>query len=91
MTIGGGQDLQTELKAMFAAGELPDIFTLAGAAEVVEWETVLTDMTGEKWVSQTSVPYRYKDKVVGFPVAVEGWGMAYNADILAKAGVIRLN
>jgi raffinose/stachyose/melibiose transport system substrate-binding protein len=28
-----------------------------------------------------------KGKVVGFPVAVEGWGMAYNADVLAKAGV----
>lgn len=87
MTIGGGQDLQTELKAMYAAGELPDIFTLAGPAEVADWEAVLTDLTGEKWVSQTSVPYRYKGKVVGFPVAIEGWGMAYNADILAKAGV----
>jgi raffinose/stachyose/melibiose transport system substrate-binding protein len=26
-------------------------------------------------------------KVVGFPVAVEGWGMAYNAEILAAAGI----
>jgi raffinose/stachyose/melibiose transport system substrate-binding protein len=26
-------------------------------------------------------------KVVGFPVAIEGWGMAYNADMLKKAGI----
>jgi raffinose/stachyose/melibiose transport system substrate-binding protein len=26
-------------------------------------------------------------KVVGFPVAIEGYGLAYNADILAKAGI----
>lgn len=86
-TIGGGQDMQTELKAMYAAGDLPDIFTVAGPAEVADWESVLTDLTGEKWVGETSVAYRNKGKVVGFPVAVEGWGMAYNADILAKAGV----
>lgn len=86
-TIGGGQDMQTELKAMYAAGDLPDIFTVAGPAEVADWESVLTDLTGEKWVAETSVAYRNKGKVVGFPVAIEGWGMAYNADVLAKAGV----
>ena len=87
VTIGGGQDLQTELKAMYAAGELPDIFTLAGPSEVADWEAVLTDLSSEKWVKDTKVAYNYKGKVVGFPVAVEGWGMAYNADILAKAGI----
>ena len=92
-TIGGGQDMQTELKAMYAAGDLPDIFTVAGPAEVADWEAVLTDLTGERWVNETAVPYRHKNKVVGFPVAVEGWGMAYNADVLAQAGVdpLKLN
>jgi raffinose/stachyose/melibiose transport system substrate-binding protein len=33
------------------------------------------------------VAFKVGSKVYGFPVAVEGWGMAYNADILAKAGV----
>lgn len=86
-TIGGGQDTQTELKAMYAAGEMPDIFTVGGSSEVAEWEAILADLSGEKWVGQTSVSFKNKGKVVGFPVAIEGWGMAYNADILAKAGV----
>ena len=41
----------------------------------------------EKWVNDTSVPFKSDGKVFGFPVAVEGWGLAYNADILKKAGV----
>lgn len=31
---GGGNDLGTELKAAYAAGDMPDIFTVAGPAEV---------------------------------------------------------
>lgn len=86
-TVGGGQDLNTELKGMYAAGDMPDIFTVPGPAEVIEWEGLLTDLSKEKWVANTSVAYMNKGKVVGFPVAVEGWGMAYNADLLAKAGI----
>jgi raffinose/stachyose/melibiose transport system substrate-binding protein len=84
---GGGNDLATELKADYAAGDMPDIFSVGGADEVNQWSAILADLSGEKWVSQTSVPYKKGGKVVGFPVAVEGWGMAYNADVLAKAGV----
>lgn len=85
---GGGNDLGTELKAAYAAGDMPDIFVIAGPTDVAEWANILADLSGEKWVAQTSVAYRDDaGKVVGFPVAVEGWGMAYNADVLKKAGV----
>lgn len=85
---GGGNDLGTELKAAYAAGDMPDIFTVAGPDDVAQWVKIIADLSGENWVKQTSVAYRQPDgKVIGFPVAVEGWGMAYNADVLAKAGV----
>jgi len=84
---GGGNDLGTELKADFAAGDMPDIFVIAGPDDVAQWGTILADLSSEKWTAYTTVAYKAAGKVVGFPVAVEGWGLAYNADILAKAGV----
>lgn len=88
-TQGGDQgDINATLKADYAAGEMADIFPVDGPARYAEWANVIADLSGEKWVSQTSVAFKdASGKVVGFPVAVEGWGMAYNADILAKAGV----
>jgi raffinose/stachyose/melibiose transport system substrate-binding protein len=88
-SVGGstGTDLGKELQADYAAGDMPDIFVIAGPEDFKQWQTILLDLSGEKWVSKTSVPFKVDGKVYGFPVAVEGWGMAYNADILAKAGV----
>lgn len=84
---GGGNDLQTELKTAYAANDMPDIMTVAGPDDVKQWTTLLADLTGEPWTKNTALAYREAGKVIGFPVAVEGWGMAYNADILKKAGV----
>ena len=66
------------LKADFAAGEMPDIFPIDGPDGYAQWEAIISDLSAEKWANDTSV---------GFPVAVEGWGLAYNADLLAKAGI----
>ena len=88
-SVGGGigMDLNTQLKADLAAGDMPDIFAINGLAEYKEWAALALDLSGERWVKNTSVAFKYDGKVYGFPVAVEGWGMAYNADILKKAGV----
>jgi raffinose/stachyose/melibiose transport system substrate-binding protein len=88
-SVGGGigMDLNTQLKADLAAGDMPDIFAINGLAEYKEWAALALDLSGERWVKNTSVAFKYGGKVYGFPVAVEGWGMAYNADILKKAGV----
>jgi raffinose/stachyose/melibiose transport system substrate-binding protein len=88
-SVGGGigMDLNTQLKADLAAGDMPDIFAINGLAEYKEWAALVLDLSGERWVKNTSVAFKYDGKVYGFPVAVEGWGMAYNADILKKAGV----
>ena len=88
-TSGGDNgDMGTMLKSDYAAGTLPDIFVIDGPAAYDQWSNVLADLSSEKWVADTAVAYKSPEgKVVGFPVAVEGWGMAYNADILATAGV----
>jgi raffinose/stachyose/melibiose transport system substrate-binding protein len=88
-SVGGssGTDLGTQLKADLAAGDMPDIFGINGLEDYKEWASLVLDLSGEKWVKNTSVAFKVDGKVYGFPVSVEGWGMAYNADILQKAGV----
>lgn len=88
-SVGGssGADLGQQLRADYAAGEMPDIFVIAGIEDYKEWESIILDLSDEKWVDNTSVAFTTDGKVYGFPVAIEGWGMAYNADILAKAGI----
>ena len=88
-SVGGssGTTLGQQLRADYAAGEMPDIFVIAGIEDYREWESIILDLSGEQWVNDTSVAFTVDGTVYGFPVAVEGWGMAYNADILEAAGV----
>ena len=87
-SIGGTAGaMGPQLKADYAAGDMPDIFTFDGLESYKEWEGVVLDVSSEPWVSKTAVAFKYNGKVFGAPVAVEGWGMAYNADLLAKAGI----
>lgn len=88
-SVGGssGTSLGQQLRADYAAGEMPDIFVIAGIEDYKEWESIILDLSGEPWSEETSVAFTVDGKVYGFPVAIEGWGMAYNADILEEAGV----
>ncbi len=88
-SVGGssGTSMGQQLRADFAADEMPDIFVIAGIEDYREWESLILDLSGEPWVEETSVAFTLDGSVYGFPVAVEGWGMAYNADILEAAGV----
>jgi len=84
---GGNCDLGQMLKADYAAREMPDIFAVNGKEDFLEWESLVLDLSDEPWVEKTKVAFVYKGKTFGFPVSIEGWGMAYNADVLARAGV----
>lgn len=87
ITGGGSSDYNTVLKAEMASGREPDIWVIEGPTSYELWKDKIADMTGEEWTKYTAAAYMDGDKVVGFPVAVEGYGLAYNADILAKAGI----
>ena len=87
-SMGGGIDIQGTLKGYFQADNMPDIFVNNGSSDFKNWEGHLVDMSNEKWVSDTEAAYKDENgKVVGFPYTTEAIGLAYNADILEKAGI----
>ena len=87
-SIGGGVDIQGHLKQYFQGNNMPDIFVNGGATDFANWEGLLADMSNEAWVEDTEAEYVDVDgKVVGFPYTTEAIGLAYNADILEKAGI----
>ena len=87
ITGGGSSDYNTVLKAEMASGREPDIFVIEGPSGYELWKDKIADQTGAEWTQYTAAAYIVDDKAVGFPVAVEGYGMAYNKSILDKAGI----
>ena len=86
--ISGGTDYQQELEARFSAGEIPAIFLLDNPDDLATWQNKLVDLTAESWVRDTDLAYRDESaRVVGFPIAAEGFGLVYNLDLLAQAGI----
>ncbi len=77
----------TQILAEFQGAEQPDIFVIEGMGGYLDYQDKVLDLTGEAWADNTDLEFTVDGKVYGFPVAVEGWGMAYNADILEAAGV----
>ncbi|MBQ6207867.1 MAG: ABC transporter substrate-binding protein [Oscillibacter sp.] len=86
-SMGGGIDIQGTLKGYYQAGNMPDIFVNGGASDFANWAGLCADMSGEAWAADTDAAYINDDGTVGFPYTVEAIGLAYNADILEKAGV----
>ena len=87
-SMGGGIDIQGTLKGYYQGDNMPDIFVNGGATDFANWEGLLVDMSGEAWVDDTEAEYiDNAGAVVGFPYTTEAIGLAYNADILEKAGI----
>lgn len=88
-SMGGGVDIQGQLKSYFAADNMPDMFVIGGDGDYKNWEGKCADLSDCAFAKDTD--FGYKDKkdgtLVGFPYAVEGYGITYNADILEKAGI----
>jgi len=86
-TLGGGGDYGGALKAKSQAGQMPDIFMIEGKGGYEIWKDYIADLGDQPWVKDTDLAFKVDGKVLGFPIAIEGYGLAYNADILAKAGI----
>jgi len=90
-SFGGETGYAPNITAMFNSGTEPEIFVIEGKAgyEDAKGAGRISDLSGEPWVMDTDVAYidPMNGKVIGFPVAVEGWGLGYNKALLAKAGV----
>ena len=87
ITGGGSSDYNTVLKAEMQSGREPDIWVIEGKSGYDLWKDKIADQTGAEWTKYTGSAYLDGDKVVGFPVSIEGYGMAYNKNILDKAGI----
>ena len=91
-SVGGGVDLQSELKQRYQAGNMPDIFTCEGTPDFSNWtdnEMLVVDMSDQPWVADTDAAFIYEPTgaVIGFPYTTEAIGLAYNKSILDKAGI----
>ncbi|MCI7814182.1 MAG: extracellular solute-binding protein [Lachnospiraceae bacterium] len=86
-SFGGGVDVNGELKKYYAAGNMPDIFAFANDS-YVSFKDWLEDLSDEEWIEDTDYEFYGDDGCVyGMPFALEGIGLAYNKDILDKAGI----
>lgn len=86
-SLGGGVDINGQLKNYYAAGNMPDIFGYApdAWASFKDWLLDVSDMT---CLQDTDYGFMGEDgKYYGIPFAIEGYGITYNKDILDKAGV----
>lgn len=93
-TLLGGDDYNTQLKARFASGEMPDIFNNEGYNQMDAWIEYLEDLSDQPWVKDeiaiAKEPTTRDGKVYGMPVGLEGLGFLYNKDLFAKAGITEL-
>jgi raffinose/stachyose/melibiose transport system substrate-binding protein len=87
-TLGGGADYGGALKAKLSADQMPTIYMIEGKGGYELWKDYIADQSAADWVKDTDLAYYSPEKkAVGFPIAMEGFGLGYNADILAKAGI----
>lgn len=77
----------TQILAEFQTEDQPDIFVIEGLGGFNQYQDKILELDGEAWTSITDLEFVVDGTVYGFPVAIEGWGMGYNAEILEAAGV----
>lgn len=87
-SLGGGVDIQGTIKGYYQAGDMPDMFVIGGQGDFKNWDGLVADLSDCAFAADTDMGFKDSEgKVVGFPYAVEGYGITYNADILEAAGV----
>ena len=85
--VSAGVDAQATLKGYYLSDQMPDIIACE-VASFANWEGLLVDMSDQNWAGRTDAAYIDPTYgTLGFPYTTEAIGLAYNADILAKAGV----
>jgi raffinose/stachyose/melibiose transport system substrate-binding protein len=77
----------TQILAEFQTANQPDIFVIEGLGGFQQYKDKILPLDGEAWTNITDLAFVVDGVTYGFPVAIEGWGMGYNATILQAAGV----
>ncbi|GGG55078.1 ABC transporter substrate-binding protein [Paenibacillus radicis (ex Gao et al. 2016)] len=93
-THGGGEDYNALLRAEIAAGSEPEIFNAEGFAALEAYYDRATDLSGEPWakdvIESAAAPAKVDGKLLGMPMNIEGYGIFYNKELFAKAGITEL-
>jgi len=75
----------TQILAEFQSDKQPDIFVIEGMGGYNIYKDKILAFDDQPWQDDTELEFVVDGKTYGFPVAVEGWGMAYNETILTAA------
>lgn len=86
-SAGGDSPYAELLKSEFQSDRQPDLFVIEGLGGYKTWESKLEPFADEKWLKLTDLEFVVDGQTYGFPVAVEAWGLAYNKELLDKAGI----
>lgn len=90
-THGGGEDYGALLKAEIASGSEPEIFNNGGYTALTPYMDRATDLSDQPWAAKliptSKTPATVDGKLYGMPMNVEGYGLIYNKDLFAKAGI----
>lgn len=90
-TVGGGQDYDAALADRFQAGALPDVFMTIGYSNLDPWVGIAENLSNEPWVADlrpgTVDPVTRDGRILGNPLAIEGYGFLYNKALFREAGI----
>ncbi|TLS51630.1 carbohydrate ABC transporter substrate-binding protein [Paenibacillus antri] len=71
---------------MTASGKTVTIAMFEPSAALNKYKDVYSDLSNEQWVSETDSALKNEQgQVVGFPFAIEGFGLVYNKQVVEKA------
>ncbi|MBF4692534.1 ABC transporter substrate-binding protein [Fusibacter ferrireducens] len=86
-----GNDYNTALKAKMLVNDAVDIMALGANDIVNNYKDYLEDLSDQPWLANVSdgllEDAKLEGKVVGLPVNIEGYGIAYNKAIFSAAGI----
>lgn len=84
-------DYPTLLKAKINSGDMPDIFASTGGQEIKAYAEYSYDLSEEPLASALTdaakATMTYEDKLLGIPVISNAFGMMYNPELFAQAGI----
>ncbi len=92
LTPQEGESCQEALQRLLQAGNMPNIFCMHSAEDVKKWDSRLYDLAGSPLLDTLCAPefaLQSGDRTLAIAADVEGYGLIYNAALLAKAGFTR--
>jgi len=82
-----GAGYEDALRRSMNSGSPADIFVIDSYSQRDRYAHLLAPLDGAAWVDATRSELKSGDTVVGFPVALEGYGLVANLSLLEKAGI----